>query len=189
MNVFRNVSYASDKETISPNWDNLSVKYHYNFIENTIIEHLPQCESVFDVGPGYGHWIDFYQQVYRAEVDFIDISRKVQMDIQTRYGIHGHHGSIHKFVRKERFDVVNAIGVLHHIMNDSDLIRAIGILKEMANHYVIIGTMFDPARNDKHRKIRPLDWWINHLGCSLVISPNTPDHCIRHMDVIIHEIN
>ena len=57
---WNNVNYKSDKETVSNLWDDLSVKYHYNFIENGIIKNVKDCNSVLDIGSGFGHWLKFY---------------------------------------------------------------------------------------------------------------------------------
>jgi len=181
MNIFKTISYKSDKDTINSNYGNMFARYHYSFIENAIMQNIASCKTVLDVGPGHGHWIEFYQDVYSSEVDFIDISRRVQIDLRKRYGIKGHIGSIHRF-NKGRYDIVNAIGVLHHILNDRDLIRAIENIKLMSDT-VIIGTAFDTARNDKHRRFRPLEFWREHFDCE-VISPS-PRYCKRHLDLII----
>lgn len=189
MNIFKTISFTDDKSTISNGWNDLSIRYHYNFIENGIISNINECKTVFDVGPGYGHWIRFFQEVYGSPVDFIDLSKNVQRDLQKRFEITGHLGSIHKFRTKAKYDVVNAIGVLHHIMKDKDLLKAIEIIKSIATEYIVIGTAFNPARNDKYRKFRSLEWWKEQFDNSIVVSPNPPGYCRRHLDLIIVKQN
>ena len=184
MNILKTISYKSDSDTINSSYGNMYTLFHYNFIENVIMQNLASCESVLDVGSGYGHWIEFYKEIYSSDVDFIDISKRVQINLRMRYDINGHCGSIHKF-NKGKYEVINAIGVLHHIMNDNNLIKAIDNLKSMSDT-IIVGTAFDLQRNDKHRRFRPLEFWEKHLGVCEIFRPR-PNNCKSHLNVLIYK--
>lgn len=188
-NHFKNIVYQSDKATISLEWDNLSVKYHYNFIENVIIQNIKECDSVLDIGSGYGHWIEFYQSTYNSHVTFIEISEKMTGILEEKYGKIGYCKPIEDIVINRKFDVINAIGVLHHIMNDKDLHKAIENINKMLlpGGILFIGTRFDHATNEKHRKYRTLDWWKSEFGDITIIRSDPPVHCKKHLDMIIYK--
>ncbi len=70
--IWKKLNYKSDKETVSIYWDDKSINYHYNFIEKSIAESISKCETMLDIGAGYGHWVKFYQNSYKAKVEAIE---------------------------------------------------------------------------------------------------------------------
>lgn len=179
------IKFNSDKSTVSPNWDDLSIRYHYNFIENSIIQNIKSCNNVLDVGSGYGHWINFYQDVYGAEVEALDPGLN-------EYKCVKHRCVIENFESQKKYDVINAIGILHHIIDDKKISKAIQICY---NHlcvggYFIIGTRFDFMDNPKEklRKFRTLEQW-KFLLCDFefirIKRSNPPYYCKKHLDLIV----
>ena len=59
---WKNIKYNSDKETINPEWDDVSAKYHYSFMETAILNSINiKPQRILDIGSGYGHWIGFFK--------------------------------------------------------------------------------------------------------------------------------
>src|SRR5579872_3271156 len=81
----------SDRITISPTISPLCARFHYNALENSIIEYiatarLPQHPSLLDIGSGSGHWIDFYRDVVAAKtVVGIEISQPCAEALRRKY--------------------------------------------------------------------------------------------------------
>jgi SAM-dependent methyltransferase len=122
----------SDRQTISTNKNVLVARYHYASIEMILLRHLRLAKfdvrsaRVCDVGPGAGHWIDFYLSIGAGSCLAIDISQKVVEYLSGRYennaSVALRHGGIAEVLPtvSEQFDIVNAIGVMFHITNDPD---------------------------------------------------------------------
>lgn len=127
----------SDRITIGPAVSELHARYHYNAVENAIIRGLlrgrvPERPAVFDLGPGAGHWIDFYRATFAAsQVCALDISSACVERLRARYaGIEGVtvlQGDIAEssFRLERKFDLVNAIGVVFHIVEDARWLQAL----------------------------------------------------------------
>ncbi len=121
----------SDRATISPYTSRLESTFHYNSVENSIILSLagravPDAPRVLDVGSGAGHWIDFYREVLGASaVTSVDISPTDVRNLRTRYksvkGVKVVEADVSQdsFELGADFDIVNAIGVLFHIVDDA----------------------------------------------------------------------
>ncbi len=146
----------SDRQTISPGIDEPAARYHYNAVENSIIQYLglhPPAPgaAVLDIGSGAGHWIDFYRSVFGADrfvaveifgpdVEALrrrftssDTVRVVEADVSDA-----------EFDLQDRFDVINAIGVMFHIVDDDRWEQAV---RNLAVHLadggvVIVGGQF-----------------------------------------------
>lgn len=131
----------SDRQTIAPDKDPISARYHYCSIELLLLRHLfnhgfPIAgSSVLDVGSGAGHWIDFYLDLGSSHVLGIDLSESSVAYLRRKYGGSGRvslvHGTVHDALldRSAPFDVVSAIGVMFHITDDGewlDTIRLVG---------------------------------------------------------------
>ncbi len=133
----------SDRITIGPNVKPLHARYHYNAVENSIIRALLRCPvkarpAVFDLGSGAGHWIDFYRQTLDASyVCGLDVSQVCVERLKEKYrgmdGVSVLAGDIAdaSFRLDRRFDVVNAIGVVFHIVEDELWLRALVNLREL----------------------------------------------------------
>lgn len=127
----------SDRITIGPAISELHSRYHYNAIENSIIRGLLRCRvpehpAVFDLGSGAGHWIDFYRATFAASyICGLDISKACADQLRAKYaGIDGVaivQGDVAEtaFRLERRFNIVNAIGVVFHIVDDARWLQAL----------------------------------------------------------------
>ncbi|MCX6555333.1 MAG: class I SAM-dependent methyltransferase [Candidatus Aminicenantes bacterium] len=126
----------SDGHTVSPDAQPLLVRYHYNQVENAIIEFMAvragalPLSHVLDIGAGTGHWTDFYLNTFHAEqVTAIEISTVAACRLQERF-----HSSPVTVINQDvasagplpdAVDLVSAIGVMFHIVDDAELERAV----------------------------------------------------------------
>jgi SAM-dependent methyltransferase len=130
----------SDADTIAAERSSLATRFHYNAVENSIIECLagrgvPRPLRVLDVGSGAGHWIDFYFEVFGAEeVVGLEISEPAVRALEGRYAhvpgvtiVEADVGDT-GFALDGEFEIVNAIGVMFHIVDDDRWERAVAAL-------------------------------------------------------------
>jgi SAM-dependent methyltransferase len=130
-------------------------RFHYNSTENSIIRALLRREPVagmtaavwrfaqerrgrrlLDIGSGTGHWIDFFRQVFRvAGVVGVELAPQMADRLREKYAgdaavaIRALDVSETRFdLSGERFDLISAIGVMFHIIDDDRWRRAIGNL-------------------------------------------------------------
>lgn len=128
----------SDADTIAASRSALATRFHYNAVENSILEALagrPSPRRVLDVGSGAGHWIDFYLDVVGAgEVVGLEISEPAVRALESRYAGNAAISIVEADVAEpgfelgREFDVVNAIGVMFHIVEDERWERAVAAL-------------------------------------------------------------
>jgi SAM-dependent methyltransferase len=130
----------SDADTIASARSALATRFHYNAVENSIIDclaarALPTPLRVLDVGSGAGHWIDFYLEVFGAEeVVGLEISEPAVRVLERRYAstpvvtVVEADVADPAFALGREFDVVNAIGVMFHIVEDERWERAVAAL-------------------------------------------------------------
>ena len=125
-----------DMATITRHGDPRKARYHYNTVENAIIEWalhapFPDRPAVLDVGSGAGHWIDFYRSIFDARrVVGIEFAGPAADALRSRYAAESHvsvedidvSGEVEL---GERFDIVNAVDVLFHIVDDGRWRRAV----------------------------------------------------------------
>lgn len=133
----------ADETTIKRGASPLRTRYHYNAVENAILEHalragLPERPTVLDVGSGSGHWIDFYREALGArEVVGIEISAAAAQALAARYEdapeVEIRDGDVTEegFGLDRRFDVVNAVDVLFHVVDEDAWRRT---LRTLAAH-------------------------------------------------------
>jgi len=112
---------VGDNQTISTAKSILSSKYHYCSVELIILRHLhnkgwgTERLSVIDIGSGAGHWIDFYRQL-GAKVTGMDVSEKcAENNIDIKHG-----SALDILPEKGMLHIVNAIGVMFHIVDDEE---------------------------------------------------------------------
>ena len=117
-----------------------TVRHHYNAVENSIVElsldrPFPDRPAVLDVGSGAGHWIDFYRDTLDArEVVGVEISTSAAEALSARYATEPEvtivEGDVSEsgFDLERRFDIVNAVGVLFHVVEEDAWQRALANL-------------------------------------------------------------
>lgn len=145
---------VSDRQTISRKKSAITAKYHYASVEMKILGHLRNNETsmngarVLDIGSGAGHWIDFYKSLEPLEVTGLDVSLSSFQHLKEKYAsdttVGIHHGKAIEVIAKlnGEYDLVNAVGVMFHIVNDSeweDTIGAVGRILKTDGLFVVGG--------------------------------------------------
>jgi SAM-dependent methyltransferase len=151
----------SDAATIKAGFPPLRARYHYNGVENSILEYviqhpLRQPVRVLDVGSGAGHWIDFYRDVLGAEhVTGLELNPAVAEALGRKYegdpAVSMHQADIvDPLPVAGPFSVVNAIGVMFHIVEDERWEIAVGNLARALEPggVLIVGGQFGPFSHD-----------------------------------------
>jgi SAM-dependent methyltransferase len=157
-----------DSETIAPGADPLRTAYHYNAVENAIMDCLarqllPSPLTVLDVGSGAGHWIDFYRRVFAASsVVGLELSALAAEGLRAKYAdrpeVEIAEGDVSDpgFSLERTFGLVNAVGVMFHIVDDERWQRAVSTLArhlEPGGLAVISGQFGRATRNIQfHRR-------------------------------------
>jgi SAM-dependent methyltransferase len=120
---------GEDRGTISPDFPAADARFHYNSVENVIIPYIKKHEmdlkTVLDIGSGSGHWIDFYLTVFNPSVIYgIDTSevaiRRLEEKFKNNVSVKIFETDIleSKLWEKNTFSLINAIGVIFHIISD-----------------------------------------------------------------------
>jgi SAM-dependent methyltransferase len=173
--------HFDERRLISPKWTWGQTKYHYNLVENGIIDLLGALGDeagvgdVLDVGSGTGHWIDFYADVLEARsVVGVDFSEVASVALAARYArrenltIQRMDVSEHRADFDGAFCVINAIGVMFHIVDDGRWSAAIGNLGRYLRPggVAIIGGDFGPETQELGvmRRTRSLEQWERTLA-------------------------
>jgi len=185
-NTLYYLNNINDAQTISPIKNPISTKYHYNSIELLINKYFYnekiklEGANVLDIGTGAGHWVDFYLNHGVSKIFGIELSVKAYEYLQNKYSnnlkvniLNGR--SIDQLDNiKEKFDIVNAIGVMFHITDDEEWEKTIEkISNKMKNNAIfIVGGNFGILNNlnvqiDKqgwiNKKLRSKKKWIKTL--------------------------
>ncbi len=134
------IGEISDSHTISPGKSDLSTRHHYSSVELMILRHLYNSGTdlsgsrVLDIGSGAGHWIEFYKSLGAKTITGLDVSRSCVNFLESRFkadeNITIHHGKASEILEKlsGEFDLINAIGVMFHIVDDSDWARTVKLI-------------------------------------------------------------
>jgi SAM-dependent methyltransferase len=151
----------SDAATIKKGYPPLRARYHYNAVENSLlqffIEHPPDPPlRVLDVGSGAGHWIDFYRDVLgAAHVTGLELDPAVADALSRRYAGESSVDVYRADVADPLpaagpFSVVNAIGVMFHIVEDDRWEAAVRNLAGALEPggVLIAGGQFGPVTHD-----------------------------------------
>ena len=163
-----------DRYTIAPEFDPIAAKYHYNALENSIILALrrfppPAGCRVLDIGSGAGHWIDFYLAYYHpAAVCGMDIAQPAVDFLEQKYSGADEVRALAadvtdpSFALDTRFDVINAMGVLFHIVEDDKWRMALrnlgGCLSD--DGVLLVGGQFGPVtQNVQFHKMDDFSSW------------------------------
>ena len=173
---------VSDARTISASKSIISAHYHYASVQLLILRHLSRQQmdvdgaSVLDVGAGSGHWIDFYRSLGATRVTGVDISTAAVQHLRNKYSgdpdIEIVKGTALSVVAGKRacFDVVNAIGVMFHIVDDAELTELVraaatalrpGGLMVIGGHFGLFhGINLQIDRNDRiNKRLRSRRFW------------------------------
>lgn len=168
--------HFDDRELISPEWTWFETKYHYNLVENGIIDLLREARHpirgarVLDVGSGTGHWLDYYDRILEARevvgTDFSSVSVELlasRFSDRPNVGVRCVDVSGPDTAELGKFDVVNAIGVLFHIVDDEKWAAAVANMVAALDQdgVAIVGGDFGAKTEELGvmRKVRSLDVW------------------------------
>jgi len=164
--------YDNENDLINPEWPLYQTRYHYNLVENAIIDSIrqiygekPEDLSVLDIGPGTGHWIDFYKGVYGFSVDAIEFSNVAAERLASKYDdVSIFHMDVvdHNPNLVAKYDVINAIGVMFHIIDDTKWGQAVKNLLTYLKDggILIVGGDFRYTRTiSHHRRVRDIRLW------------------------------
>jgi len=140
----------TDRITIEKNTDPLHAWYHYNNTENSIIRGLnrfkvPENPTVIDIGSGAGHWIDFYRNILNPSyIAGLEISGTCADKLRNKYKNSDEvwivEGDISdtSLELERSFDIVNAIGIIFHIVDDNRWFQALVNMRQLLNDQGII---------------------------------------------------
>lgn len=165
-------------------------RFHYNATENSIIrcltKHAPighqppgvwrfaqgrRAWNVLDVGSGTGHWVDFYLDVYLAKsVTAVEFVPQMAEFLRLKYAGRPEVAVVQADIGKDPlpdqgFDIVNAIGVMFHIVDDELWKRAVARLFAALkpDGLMLIGGDFGAeTRNVQFHKTDQFDSWSEH---------------------------
>lgn len=147
---------VSDRQTISQKKNQISARYHYTSVELQILKHIFNYDieiegsTVLDIGSGAGHWIDFYKSLGSSKTIALDVSLEAVNYLKAKYDgrldVTIRHGKASDLIAEFdwRFNIVNAIGVMFHVVDDSewtDTVQKIaGVMKQ--NGLLVVGGHF-----------------------------------------------
>lgn len=149
-------------------------RYNYNSIENAIIPYLIDYRNplMLDVGSGAGHWISFCLYLFEyPTIMAVDISDTCTIKLKEKYKskINCLKVDFGDSVSLDKFDLIFAIGVLHHIVEDNRFQRALNnIHNNLENGGLcfiateLSGRQFK-ANKDIYKKYRKLPEWESGL--------------------------
>jgi len=122
----------SDSQTINPKKNPISSKYHYTSVELLLLRTFfnkkihTNNSIMLDIGSGAGHWIDFYSSIGINQIIGVDVSKSSIEYLGNKYknrsDVSLYQGkAIECIVRlNKKMNFVNAIGVMFHIVDDSE---------------------------------------------------------------------
>ena len=177
---------VSDRQTISRKKHPLSAKYHYASIEMLILRTLYnksislEKSIVMDLGSGSGHWIDFYRSLECSKIIGVDVSQSSVEFLQKRCSgnpaVEIRHGKASEILDStiEGLDVVNAIGVMFHIVDDTEwlaTIRSVYSKLRPGGHFIVSGhfgwlnnlNVQVDRKKQINKRLRSKKYWQNTL--------------------------
>jgi 2-polyprenyl-3-methyl-5-hydroxy-6-metoxy-1,4-benzoquinol methylase len=141
---------VSDRQTITQRKSPISSKYHYASVELQILKVLYNEElslndcTLLDIGSGSGHWIEFYSSLGVNQIIGVDVSKSSIDYLEEKYkdrpDISLYNGKIVECIDEVNttLNFVNAIGVMFHIVDDSEWKKTI----EKISHKLSEGGVF-----------------------------------------------
>ncbi|RVU36774.1 class I SAM-dependent methyltransferase [Hwanghaeella grinnelliae] len=179
----------SDSDTIGPGRNRYSTAYHYASVEALICKALFErlengpVGDVIDIGSGAGHWLDFYTQLGASSLHGVEVSQRAYKALNERYANTPNmtlaHGTASDALAEVsgKVDLVNAIGVMFHIVSDDEwretIQRMAGVLKP--GGLLVVGGWFGSldglnAQVDKqgriNKRLRSASNWKRTLASS-----------------------
>jgi len=165
-------------------------RFHYNACENAIIRCLTRLMpvanqapnvwrfaqqrrawNVLDVGSGTGHWVDFYLDVYLAKsVTAVEFVPQMAGFLRDKYSGRSEVTVLEADVVSDplparSFDIVNAIGVMFHIVEDERWRRAVERLLaalKPGGLMLIGGDFGNETRDVQFHRIDQFESWQEH---------------------------
>tara|TARA_A100000164_G_scaffold360378_1_gene374010 strand:+ start:584 stop:1384 length:801 start_codon:yes stop_codon:yes gene_type:complete len=133
---------VTDSDTISASIDKYSSAFHFASIELLITKELfllkdkIDIDQVLDIGSGAGHWIDFYKNLGAKNLVGIEVSNKAINFLSKKYDkdlVKLHQGDVFSSLKnmKSKFNLINAIGIMFHLVDDLEWENTIG---EFSSH-------------------------------------------------------
>ncbi len=177
---------VSDRQTIANEKDAVSSRYHYASVELLMTRHFVNHQvslkgaSVFDIGSGAGHWLDFYKGIGAERCSGIDVSEGPVSHLMEKYRgdntVQINKGLFQDYLEpaKEKYDLINAIGVIFHVVNDSEWKRGLAAIANSLNtggHLVVggyfgllnnVNVQFDDE-NKVNKRLRSKSTWAREL--------------------------
>src|SRR5262245_35793979 len=165
-------------------------RFHYNACENAIIRCLTRLTpvagqapsvwrfaqerrawSILDVGSGTGHWVDFYLDVYLAKsVTSVEFVPQMAAFLREKYAGRKEVTVLEADIVSDplparSFDIVNAIGVMFHIVADARwrlaVARLLGSVK--AGGLFLVGGDFGAETRDvQFHRVDQFESWKEH---------------------------
>jgi trans-aconitate methyltransferase len=146
----------SDRITLAPDAHPLHSRFHYNATENSMIKYfvrhpIRDAPTVMDIGSGAGHWIDFWRNTFNASFVYgVDISRTCTEALRSKYAHTENVAILEGDVSRSgvshdrKFDIISAIGVIFHIVEDDLWHKALINLRDMLNDdgVIVVGGHF-----------------------------------------------
>jgi SAM-dependent methyltransferase len=180
-----------DRHTI-PGITEVETRFHYNATENSIIRalihlvplpigaeiwHFTQQRQewkVLDIGSGTGHWIDFYRRTFfAAHVTGIEIVDEMAAYLKEKYAADDAIEIFNTDISGPdcdfpvQYDLINAIGVMFHIVDDGlwrNAMRNI-VAATKPGGILVIGGDFGPvSRNNQFHKKDEFSSWREHAS-------------------------
>lgn len=165
-------------------------RFHYNATENAIIRGLVHRDPipeqaalwqlfqkrrewhVMDIGSGAGHWIDFYKTVFHAaHVTGVEFVPQIAEFLEKRYSDDDSVRILRKditapdFSIENEFDIISAIGVMFHIVDESQFVQAMQnmTMALKPGGVMVIGGDFGPeTREVQFHKHNEFESWQEH---------------------------
>lgn len=176
-----NENSIKHKDTIYHECPDKTAFFHYQTTSNILylilIKYKINLEDkkILDIGSGSGYWIDLYSNLFNnINITGIDISKKISLILNKKYekniNINIFNNDILNMNTINKFYLINAIGVMFHIVDDKEFENSIKNISKilLKNGYLIIGGEFGCENEYLHfidenknpiKKIRSLEFW------------------------------
>jgi len=183
---------VSDAATISSRWDDESVSAHYAFTEMCMKKFININVSILDIGSGSGHWLRFCRDC-GAKATGIELS-SVACRALSAEGYDIVNCDIQDFETTAHYQVIIAVGVLHHIVKNKNLTAVLHKFSQLLadDGVLLMSTQFRNKlfRPPFYKRFRSLPWWkraLKHAGLQIeTIHVYNPGEGIKqHDDFII----